>query len=84
MLKKLKKISILVILIIVASCSKNFTPISNGCKDFCEVLPEPTKLMFEKNIYNDTFDVLKELHSIKNCGCIADETEQALCFQKYN
>lgn len=41
-------------------------------------------MMFEKNIHNDTFDVLKELHSIKNCGCITDETEQALCFQKYN
>ena len=74
----------LAILIIAVSCCKNSIPISSGCSDFCEVLPEPSKAMFEKNIHNETFDVLKELHSIKNCGCIVDETQQAVCFNKYN
>lgn len=85
MLKKIeKKILILAILITVANCSKKLTPAISGCGDFCEILPEPKKSMFEKNIDHATFDFLIEIHSIKKCGCIVDDTNKALCFQKYN
>lgn len=73
----------MVILTIACSCSNKSIPVSSGCSEFCEQIPEPTARMFKENLHNDDFIFLIELHNLKHCGCLTDQNEMLACQSKY-
>lgn len=64
------------------ACSSKSIQVTDGCNDFCSMLPAPKKYMFEKNLDNGTFDFLVEISSIKECGCLKGD-EKINCYEKY-
>ena len=69
--------------LIVSSCSSKSIPVSSGCLSFCEQIPEPKGKMFRKNMDNETYNFLVEVHNLKHCGCLADQNEMLACQKKY-
>ena len=67
----------------VSSCSNKSIPVSNGCLEFCEQIPEPKGQMFRKNMDNSTFNFLVEVHNLKHCGCLTEQNEIIACQKKY-
>lgn len=50
---------------------------------FCEQIPEPKGKMFRQNMGNETYDFLVEVHNLKHCGCLTEQSEIVACQEKY-
>lgn len=70
-------------LIFASSCSSKSIPVSSGCLEFCEQIPDPKLHMFKQNLNNDTFNFLVEVHNLKHCGCLTEQSEIIACQEKY-
>lgn len=67
----------------VSSCSSKSISVSSGCLEFCEQIPDPKLQMFKQNLNNETFNFLVEVHNLKHCGCLTEQSEIIACQEKY-
>lgn len=70
-------------LLFASSCSNKSIPVNSGCMEFCEQIPDPKLQMFKQNLNNDTFNFLVEVHNLKHCGCLTEQSEIIACQKKY-